>query len=46
MILICDELLEAIGMADRILVFKNGKVQKEILRNREISEEEIVEVML
>jgi ribose transport system ATP-binding protein len=46
MILISDELLEAIGMSDRIFVVKNGKITKEIPRGPEFTEENIIEVML
>jgi ribose transport system ATP-binding protein len=46
MVLISDELLEVIGMADRILVVKNGEVRKDIPRGPGFTEEEIIEVML
>lgn len=46
MILITDELVEAIGMADRIIVMKSGKIKKTINRSAPFREEEIVEVMI
>ena len=46
MVLISDELLEALGMADRILVVKNGKIVKELKRGAEFTEDNIIEVML
>jgi ribose transport system ATP-binding protein len=46
MILISDELLEAIGMADRIFVVKSGRIAKEIPRGPGFTEENIIEVML
>ena len=44
-ILITDELSEAIGMADRIAVLKNGELKK-ILERPDFSESRIIEVML
>jgi ribose transport system ATP-binding protein len=46
MVLISDELLEVLGMADRIFVVKNGKIAKELTRGADFSEENIIEVML
>lgn len=45
-VLISDELLEIIGMADRVLVVKNGEIVQEINRGSALSEEAIIEVML
>ena len=45
-VLISDELLEVLGMADRIFIMKNGRLKKEIHRGAEFTEEEIIEVML
>jgi len=45
-ILISDELMEALGMADRILVVNKGSVAKEIRRGPEFSEEAVIEVMI
>lgn len=45
-LLITDELPEAIGMSDRILVMKNGKITGEVSRSEGLSEEAIVKVMI
>ena len=45
-ILISDELPEAIGMADRILVLNNGEVKGELTRGCDFSESKIIEVMV
>ncbi len=45
-VLISDELTEVLGMADRILVVNKGKVEKEILRGPDFSEEAVIEVMI
>jgi ribose transport system ATP-binding protein len=41
-----DELPELIGMCDRLLVMKRGKIEKELKRSEGFSEEAIIEVML
>lgn len=45
-IMITDELTEAIGMADNIVVMRNGEVKKTIKRSSGFNEEEIIEVMV
>lgn len=45
-VLISDELTEVIGMADRLIVMKNGEVARIIRRDEDISEQVIIEVML
>ena len=45
-ILITDELTEAIGMADRILIMKDGKTAGFIERGTDFNESTIIEVML
>jgi len=45
-LLITDELPEAIGMSDRILIMKNGKITGEVSRSEGLSEEAIVRVMI
>ncbi|WP_419821187.1 sugar ABC transporter ATP-binding protein [Anoxybacterium hadale] len=45
-VLITDELSEAIGMSDNIAVMKNGKIVKTIKRSSHFSEEAIIEVMI
>lgn len=41
-VLISEELLELIGMSDRILVFKDGKLTAELNRNEDVSEQSII----
>lgn len=45
-LLITDELPEAIGMSDRILVMKDGQITGEVSRSEGLSEEAIVKVMI
>jgi ribose transport system ATP-binding protein len=45
-VLISDELVEVLGMSDRIFVVNNGRVAKEIDRGSDFSEEKIIEVMV
>lgn len=46
MIIVSEELLELIGMADRILIFKDGEVSGEIYRSPDLSEEQLVQEMI
>jgi len=45
-ILISDELTEVLGMADRLIVMKDGKMTRLIKRNEEFTEHAIIEVMI
>jgi len=45
-LMITDELSEAMGMADRIVVMKNGVTEKIISRNEGFDEESIIEGMI
>ena len=45
-LLISEEMAELIGMSDRILVMKDGKIQKELLRSRELSEADVIQYMI
>lgn len=45
-LLISDELTEAIGMSDRIMIMKNGRVVKTVDRSAQLDEETIVEEMI
>lgn len=45
-IMISDELPEAIGMSDRIIVMKKGKTEKIFERGIDFTEESIIEVMI
>jgi ribose transport system ATP-binding protein len=46
MIVVSDELPELIGMCDTLLVMKSGKVTRTIPRGPDMTEENIIEVML
>jgi len=45
-ILISDELTEVIGMADRLIVMKDGRMMKMINRDEDFTEHAIIEVMI
>ena len=45
-LLISDELPELIGMCDRLLVMKEGRVVASIRRSEGMTEESLIEVML
>ena len=45
-ILISDELPEVLGMSDRILVMKDGKIKGEYLRGANFTQEALIEVMV
>ena len=45
-ILISDELTEVLGMADRLLVMKDGRVTKEIRRDEDFTEQSVIGVMI
>ncbi len=45
-ILISEELPELIGMSDRLLIMKNGKINGEFHRGRDLSENRIIQKML
>lgn len=45
-ILISDELTEVIGMADRLIVMKDGKMTRTIRRDGEFTEQAVIEVMI
>jgi ribose transport system ATP-binding protein len=45
-IMISEELLELIGMSDRMLIFKNGEISKEILRSKDIEEKDVIQYMI
>lgn len=46
MILIADEMAEAIGMADRLFVMKNGKESGILERSELLTESQVIEVMI
>jgi len=45
-ILISDELTEVLGMADRLVVMKDGRIVKTIRRDEEFTERSVIEVMI
>ena len=45
-ILISEELSELIGLSDRILIMKDGKVTKEFYRHKDLSESDIINYMI
>ena len=46
LILVADEMSEAIGMADRIVVLKDGKLNGILNRHPGLDEHEVIEVMI
>ena len=46
LILVADEMGEAIGMADRIIVLKDGLINGELERHPELDEHKVIEVMI
>lgn len=45
-LIITEELTELLGMSDRILVFKNGRISKEFLRAEELRDTDVIEYMI
>lgn len=45
-IMISEELLELIGMSDRMLIFKDGKLAKEFSRSADLKENDIIEYII
>lgn len=45
-VLISEEMTELIGMSDRILIMKDGKLEKEFARSRELSEADVIRYMI
>ena len=45
-VLISDELLEALGMSDRLMVVNSGRVVMEMLRGEDFTEEKVIGVMI
>lgn len=45
-ILISEEMTELIGMSDRLLVMKDGKLQKELFRSKDLNESDVIEYMI
>ena len=45
-VLISEEMAELIGMSDRLLIMKDGRLQKELKRSRDLSEADVIEYMI
>ena len=45
-IMISEEIMELIGMADRILIMKDGKINGEFMRSEELSDMDLIEKMI
>lgn len=45
-IMISEELLELIGMSDRMLIFKDGEIKKELKRSAGLEEKDIIEYII
>jgi len=45
-VLISEEMAEIIGMADRILVIKDGRLTKEFFRDPKLNEHDVIEYMI
>ncbi|MFZ3071054.1 MAG: sugar ABC transporter ATP-binding protein [Anaerolineaceae bacterium] len=45
-IMISEELLELIGMSDRMLIFKNGEISQEFTRSKDIEEKDVIQYMI
>lgn len=45
-VLISEEMAELIGMSDRLLVMKDGRLAKELKRSRELSEADVIQYMI
>jgi ribose transport system ATP-binding protein len=45
-IMISEELPELIGMSDRMLIFKNGKISKELMRSADLEEKDVIEYII
>lgn len=45
-ILISEEMTELIGMSDRLIVMKDGKNVKELIRNEELNEAQVIRYMI
>jgi ribose transport system ATP-binding protein len=45
-IMISEELLELIGMSDRILLYKNGKQTQELMRSESLTDKDIIEYII
>ena len=44
--MISEELMELIGMCDRIIVMKDGKINGELMRSRDMDENSLIAKMV
>ena len=45
-IMISEELMELIGMCDRIIIMKDGKINGELERNQDLNENSLITMMV
>ena len=45
-IMISEEIMELLGMSDRILIMKDGELQGEFLRSEMLTDEDLIEQMV
>jgi ribose transport system ATP-binding protein len=45
-IMISEEILELLGMSDRMILFKNGTITKELMRDEKLTEKDIIEYII
>ena len=45
-LLISEEMTELIGMADRLLIMKDGRLEKELFRSPALSEADVIRYMI
>ena len=45
-IMISEELMELIGMCDRIIIMKDGKVSGQLDRNKDLNENSLISMMV
>ena len=44
--MISEEIMELLGMADRILIMKDGKISGEFLRSEELRDTDLIDNMI
>ena len=46
LVIISEEMTELIGMADRLLIMKDGELKQEFARSEELSEQDVIQFMI
>lgn len=46
LVIISEEMTELIGMADRLLIMKDGELKKEFTRSRKLTEQDVIKYMI